>query len=168
MPTTPRFVVGSVCALAGLLIAVGSTPVASAAKPPEHITIKIKRHPTVSLEVIPRGVGICKKANDVCSGQVEWGSAQGGGNGLKPGEYLKVRYKKTGIHSEACFATSEFVISDPAVTVPSGDVQEACPAPTVWFYWVELWSQGAKPDDPSDDYMLCEALDPGVIIDRNN
>ena len=141
---------------------------ASAAKPPEHITIKIKRSPKVSLEVTPRGVGICKKANEGCAGEVEWGSAKGAGNGLKAGEYLKVRYKATGVASQACFAQSEFVIADSSMSTPSGTVQDACPAPTVWFYWVELWSQGANPADSSDDYMLCEALDPGVIIDRNN
>ncbi len=148
--------------------AVAAAPGFAQAAPDATVTIRIKRQPRISLQVTPRGVGVCKVPGADCGNQVTWQAGPGAG-GPARGEYLVIRYKSTGGGgSSACFGATTFSLGAGEAAVSSGPVAADCPTPTVWFYSVELWSDSGTPDDTSDDAELCDPLDPGVIIDSRS
>jgi hypothetical protein len=144
------------------LVLVAQTALAQA--PSATVTVKIKHNPSASLSVAPRGVGICKKAGDDCLNEVTWQTGSGS-SAPQGGEYIVIRHKSSNADAAPCFTATTFRLDAATSQVMSGAAQEACPAPTAWFYSVELWSDNGTPKDSSDDHMLCSALDPGIIID---
>lgn len=151
-----------------LVAAAAAAPGFAQAPPDATVTVRIKRQPRMSLQVTPRGVGVCKVPGVDCGNEVRW-KAGPGASAPAAGEYVVVRYKSTGSNgSAACFGATSFSFAAGDEGVSSGPVQSDCPTPTVWFYTVELWSDAGTPGDTTDDVELCDPLDPGVIIDSRS
>jgi hypothetical protein len=159
-----RVFVCSVTALAAAFAV--QAPALAQSKADATVTVNIRRHPTVSLQVVPRGVGVCKRAGTDCLNEVTWQPGPGA-NGLEKGEYLIISYKTSPGNAPVCFPHTDYRLAAATPDITSGPVQEACNTPAVWFYTVTLMSDAGTPNEPADDVRLAEPLDPGVIIDSH-
>lgn len=136
------------------LAAALALPAAAAAQSKDaKVTIKIKRNP-YRLQVVPRGVGVCKQGTDDCDVSVLWQTGNGS-NGPRANEYLLITHKPGPCGAASCFGGTEFRLDQTYSQVGSGPVTAACQTPTAWFYQVDLYVDG----------KVEATLDPGVIID---